>query len=54
MDIRNFIKQTSKSQQVTRVIDHNGKVIREHFSDEGGISIDFISAKWALKSGQIN
>ena len=53
MDIRNFVKQTNKTLQVTRVNDHNGKVIEEHFSDDGGISIDFISAEWALKSRHI-
>ena len=52
MDIKTFVKQRHQGEGRTRVIDENGKVIIENFINHGGISIDWISAKWVKKKGR--
>ena len=52
MDIKTFVKQRHQGEGRTRVIDENGKVIIEKYDDYGGISIDWVSAKWAKKKGR--
>ena len=50
MDLEKFIKNRQMGESRTRVINAEGEVITD-FDDYGGISIDWISAKWILKEG---
>ena len=52
MDIKTFVKRRHQGEGRTRVIDENGKVIIEKYDDYGGISIDWVSAKWVKKQGR--
>ena len=52
MKLTDFIKSYSKGEGIIRVIDENRNVIREHNTGTGE-SIDFVSAKWCIKQGEI-
>ena len=52
MELNDFVKSFNKGEGIIRVIDQNGKVIREHFTKTGS-SIDFVSAKWLVKTGEL-
>ena len=52
MELIDLVKSYNKGEGIIRVIDENGKVIREHFTKTGS-SIDFISAKWLVKTGEL-
>lgn len=52
MKLTDFIKGYSKGPGIVRIIDENGEVIREHFTKTGA-SIDFVSAKWLVKTGEL-
>jgi hypothetical protein len=51
MKLTDAIKTIQKGNGLIRVIDENGEIIKEHEVD--GISIDFISAKWLIKIGEL-
>ena len=51
MDLEKFIKNRQIGEGIIRVIDKNGVVVREHQTD--GHSIDFVSAEWAIKCGEM-
>ena len=52
MELIDLVKSYNKGEGIIRVIDENGKVIREHFTKTGS-SIDFVSAKWLVKTGEL-
>ena len=55
MELECFLKSWNRGKGRTRVIDKEGKVVREHYNSYGGISIDFRSVDIAIKEGaQIN
>ena len=51
MKLKQAIKSYQNKKGVVRVIDKNGVVVREHQTD--GHSIDFVSAEWAIKCGEM-
>ena len=51
MDLEKFIKNRQIGEGIIRVIDKNGVVVREHQTD--GHSIDFVSAEWVIKCGEM-
>lgn len=55
MELVSFLNSLNKGKGRTRVIDKEGKVIREHYNPYGGLSIDFRSVDVEIKEGaQIN
>ena len=51
MKLIQAIKAIPCGKGVVRCIDENGEVYSEHITD--GISIDFIDARWLVKTGEI-
>ncbi|MDC0386881.1 hypothetical protein OAM55_00455 [Flavobacteriaceae bacterium] len=51
MKLNDLVKSISSKKGRVRLIDENGKVIDEHQTD--GISIDFIDARWLVKTGEL-
>ena len=51
MKLSDLVRSISSKKGLVRLIDENGKVIKEHETD--GISIDFIDARWAIKCGDM-
>ena len=51
MKLTDLVRSISSKKGRVRLIDENGKVIKEHETD--GISIDFIDARWAIKNGDM-
>ena len=51
MKLTDLVNSRNGKKGRVRVIDENGKVIRDHQTD--GISIDFIDARWCIKQGEI-
>ena len=51
MEIKAFLKRWNQGEGRFRVIDDNGTVIKDYYDPYGGVSVDWISAEWALKKG---
>ena len=51
MEISAFLKSWNQGEGRFRVIDDNGTVIKDYYDPYGGVSVDWISAEWALKKG---
>jgi len=51
MELASFLNSWNKGKGKIRVIDREGKVIREHYNPYGGISIDFRSVDVAIIEG---
>jgi hypothetical protein len=52
MKLIQAIKAIQCGKGVVRCIDENGEVYSEHITD--GISIDFIDARWLVKTGEVD
>lgn len=53
MEIKAFLKRWNQGEGRFRVIDHNGTIIKDHCEAFGGVSVDWISGKWAEKQGMV-
>ena len=52
MEIKAFLKRWNQGEGRSRIIDDQGSVIRDNYDPYGGVSVDWISAEWAIKEGR--
>jgi hypothetical protein len=51
MEISAFLKRWNQGEGRSRIIDDHGSVIRDNYEPYWGVSVDWISAEWAMKKG---
>ena len=54
MEISLFLKKWNMGEGRTRVFNQKGEMIFEKYDPDGGTSVDWISAEWAIENGHIN
>ncbi len=52
MEIKAFLKRWNQGEGRSRIIDDQGSVISDNYDPYGGVSVDWISAQWAIKEGK--
>ena len=52
MEIKAFLKRWNQGEGRSRIIDDQGSVISDNYDPYGGVSVDWISAEWAIKEGR--
>lgn len=52
MEISAFLKRWNQGEGRSRIIDDQGSVISDNYDPYGGVSVDWISAEWAIKEGR--
>lgn len=52
MEISAFLKRWNQGEGRSRIIDDHGSVISDNYDPYGGVSVDWISAQWAIKEGK--